>query len=223
MMSEDYIFIGDGFLANLGVQPIFVPIVAGSRMLMLSRFRQYIHYVNKLAYVNVVDDRGLIFYRMFKDETIKIQSGVVKSVKISDLIAEAKKISGDVCSLLRSLQPVFYSYKDFSSNVEKTTYTLPIIVRYKNLWEHFSLAPIKLVKDEQAEYYVYGQGIGIIVIDRDVSPKRPYAKEILNKPTSVLLSEECGIDIESVQLKQQKEEKREAKMGSLTTLMDARR
>jgi len=222
MMSEDYIFVGDGFLANLGIQPVFVPISIGPKVLTLSRFRQYIHYVNKLAYVNVVDDRGLIFYRMFKDETIEVRSGIVKTVKISDLLAGARKVSGDICTLLKSLKPVFYTYKDFSTNEEKTTYTFPVIVRYRNFWEHFSLTPIKIVKSE-AEYYLYRDAIGIAVIDRDAVSKRPYAREILNKPTSVLLIDECEINIESIKPKQQKEEKREAMIGGMKDLHNVKR
>jgi len=216
---EHFIFIGEGFLPELGIQPIFAPL-SGSRTLAMSKFKPYLPYVNKLGYVNVVDERGLFFYKMFRDETIEVKGGTVKILKISDLLAEAKRVDGGVCDLLKSLQPVFYSYKDFVSGAEKVTYVLPVIVKYRNLWEHFSLAPIRTVK-EQAEYYIYGGAVGIIVVDREASPKRPYARDIISKPTSVLLAEECGVEVE---LPKQKSAKREAKkVDDALSLIDAKR
>jgi len=209
MSSERYIFVGDGFLAELGVQPVFA-VVSGSRTLTITKFKPYLHHIAKLGYVNVVDDRGLFFYRMFKDETIEIRSGVVKVVKVSDMLAESKRVDGDVCELLRSVQPVFYVFKDFTTNQEKVTYALPIIVKYRNLWEHFSLAPIKVVKE--AEYYLYDNAVGIAVVDRDAATKRPYAMEILTKPTSVLLAEECRLEVKLPQA--QREMKVERRLGA---------
>jgi len=185
---EAYIFIGDGFLAEMGIQPLFAPLTRTGSV-SFDRVKNLLGYIGKLSSVRVVDDAGLFYYRIYKDDTIEVTGGSAKTVKIDDLLASATKVDRDICGFIRMFPVIQYNY------MGKVSATLPIIVKYNNsFWEHFSLAPIKMIKDE-AEYYIYGNAIGIIIVNKDTAPKRPYIRDVLRKPTSTLLSEECSINL----------------------------
>jgi len=185
---ESYIFIGEGFLPDMGIQPLLTPTTAGTTAVNYTKIKPYLQHLSKLASVRVIDSSGMFYHTLYRDETIEVVNGSVKTVKVGDLLANARRIDGDICSFLKSLPVIYYVYREMTSGF------LPVIVKYTNSWEHISTAPIKLVKDS-AEYYIYNNAVGIIVVRKEASILRPYMREILSKPTSTLLSDECGISL----------------------------
>jgi len=185
---ESYIFIGEGFLPDMGIHPLLTPAIAGTTTVNYAKIKPYLQHLSKLASVRVIDSTGMFYHALYKDETIEVINGSVKTVKVGDLLTNARKVDGDICNFLKSLPVIYFTYREMTSGF------LPVIVKYTNSWEHISTTPIKLVKDS-AEYYIYNNVVGIIVVNKGASVLRPYMREILSKPTSTLLSDECGISL----------------------------
>lgn len=136
--------------------------------------------------VTFVTDGASIYHPLYTE--IPTSSGVVPA---EELVAKSRVVEGGVCSVLRSVVPYTIVFGDKRSSEQYSVY--PVIVVYKNrVWEHLSLAPVKVVETGTGrvndEY-----GIGIVEVQRDAEVVRPYARSMLMNPTMSLLSKMCNI------------------------------
>lgn len=179
----EWIFVGDVLLDD-GIVPIYVAV--GKTSVLYGEFKEYLKYLNSLESYFVHD--GSYFYHRVYKNTVRV--GARQAViGVEELLRESEKVNTTLCDFLRAVPVVSYA------RGSDTYRFLPVIVKYTNYWEHLSTAPIKIVKDSQT-YYIYKKTLGIIVVDNDAPVYRPYAKSIMEKPTSVILGAECGLRLE---------------------------
>lgn len=181
----EYLFIGDVFLPDLGIWPVYAPV--GGKRVTYEEVKKYLRVIDKLESYYTYDG-AQIYYRVYKD-TVYVGS-TVSVIQVEKMVEEAERVTGSLCDFLKKVSLIDYVYS------KKAYSVVPVIVKYPSFWEHLSTAPIKAVKDSTATYHLYRGSIGIIVLDRDIPVHRPYLKDVMEKPTTQLLDRECNLGLE---------------------------
>ncbi|MEM1694291.1 MAG: hypothetical protein QW456_08780 [Ignisphaera sp.] len=166
--------------------PCAVPIKLKSIQLNLSESKRMAMLLSSsLKPVKIVTDGSTFYHSLYSeisvsDKVIPVQEVIAKSVHV-----------GKICDLLKRVESYTITY--IENNRPKTDRIFPIIVVYKdNVWEHLSVAPIKIVENCECmlnEDY----GLGIVVAKSESEHMRPYAYTIIRNPTTVVLLKKCNI------------------------------
>ncbi|MEM4788096.1 MAG: hypothetical protein QXV28_08975 [Ignisphaera sp.] len=132
-----------------------------------------------------VTDGFLLYHNLYSEISIDNTH-----IPIQEIVSRSIR-SASLCDMIKSVG--FYIFTYVEENKQINMKVLPVIVVYKDgLWEHVSLSPIKVI--ENSEYRVNNEyGLGIILTNFESEHMRPYAYNILLKPTTEAIMRKCRI------------------------------
>ncbi|MEM1672820.1 MAG: hypothetical protein QXL19_05820 [Ignisphaera sp.] len=179
-----WIFIGEVATSRL-IFPCAIPIKARKRKIELSESKKIAYLLIKsLKPTKTVSDGFMLYHNLYS--VIPTSDGYVSVQEIM-----SKSVSTTLCDMINRVG--FYTLTYAEDNKESIIKVIPVIVIYKDgLWEHISVAPLKIV--ENSEYKVNDEyEIGIVVAETESEHIRPYAYNIIHKPTSLIMLRKCRI------------------------------
>ncbi|MEM2260965.1 MAG: hypothetical protein QXK24_00795 [Ignisphaera sp.] len=178
-----WIFIGEVATPRL-VFPCAVPIKTKKKIELSESRKMASLLINSLKPVKTVSDGFLLYHNLYS--VIPTSNG---HISVQEIIS--KSVNTTLCDMINRVG--FYTLTYVEDNKESIVKVIPIIVIYKDgLWEHVSVAPVKAV--ENSEYKVNDEyGLGIVVTGTESEHIRPYAYNIIHKPTSLIMLRKCRI------------------------------
>lgn len=179
-----YFFIGD-VATDTGIMPLFAPLHKGDKALP---GHMYSSVIKNLCYARIYDSHGNLYHSMYRGFAIVYPENrkIERYERIEELLtAYPYTVASNLCELVKNIEPL--SLSDGSG-------TLPILVVGKDGWENLSTVPFKKLSSN-ADFYIVGGSIGIIVLKEQLGTMRPNALKILLKPTTYLVAQRCGVDL----------------------------
>lgn len=181
-----WMFIGEVTTSKI-MFPCAVPIKV-RRTIELSESKKMATLLSaSLKPVKTVTDGFMLYHNLYSE--IPVDD---KHVSTQEIVSGSVRTT--LCDMINRVG--FYTFTYVEDGKQAMTKVVPVIVVYKDgLWEHVSVAPLKVV--ESGEYRVNDEyGLGLVVARSESEHMRPYAYNIVRAPTTSIVVRKCNISEE---------------------------